>query len=201
MARTLFRQLIIGLLIGMFVIAGFYFFTKPYDYQGSLIEPSLPIADFSLIQADGSIFRLTDQQDKITLLYFGYTNCPDVCPTTLFDLAKVKIKMGDSASKIQVVMITVDPERDTLDYLDEYVKNFDPQFIGLSGDLEELEVVWSIFGVYRYENEHDSETVPIVDHTSRVYVIDTTGELRMTFPFGMNVEAISDDLTHLLVDG
>jgi len=200
MIRNLFRQLFAGILIGTVLIVGFYLFTQPYAYQGSLIDPPLPAKDFSLTQADGTTFRLSDQQGELVLLYFGYTYCPDVCPTTLRDLAQAKMRLGDDASKIQVVMITVDPERDTIDHLQEYVTIFDPLFIGLSGDLEDLEAIWSSYGVYREKQVNSGATGYLVDHTSRVYVLDTNGGLRLTFPFGMEAEAMADDLAQLLSD-
>jgi protein SCO1/2 len=199
MPKNLFRQLLIGVMIGVILIAGFYFFAQPYSYQGSLIDPPLPAADFSLEKADGATFRLSEHQDKVVLLYFGYTACPDVCPTTLYDLAKMKRLMGEeSAAKIEVVMITVDPERDTTEYLNIYVTSFDPRFIGLSGEEEALGAIWQDYGVYREVKEETGATGYLVDHTARVYVVDPNGNLRITFPFGMAPEAMADDLVHLL---
>lgn len=185
-------------MIGGVIFAGLYLLTQPYAYQGSLIEPPLPTTDFSLQQADGTIFRLSDQQGKLVLLYFGYTYCPDVCPTTLYDLAKAKERLGKDASKIQVVMVTVDPERDAPDHLERYVTTFDPSFIGLTGDITKLESIWNDFGIYRKKNEIAGAAGYLVDHNTRVYVIDKKGDLRLTFPFGMAFEAMVDDLAHLL---
>lgn len=198
MTRKLFRQIVNGLIIVLVIFAGFYFLAQPYAFQGSLIEPPLPTADFSLKQADGKIFRLSEQQGQFVLLYFGYTFCPDVCPTTLYDLARAKERLGKDASEIQVLMVTVDPERDDPDHLEKYVTTFDPSFIGLTGDITELETIWSDFGVYRKKNETNGASGYLVDHASRVYVIDRNGDLRMTFPFGMEFEAMADDLAHLL---
>jgi len=183
----------------LFIFAGFYFIAQPYAFQGSLIEPPLPTADFSLAQADGTIFRLSEQQGNIVLIYFGYTYCPDVCPTTLYDLVKVKERLGkEKSSNVQVVMVTVDPERDEPDHLEKYVTTFNRSFIGLTGEIEELESIWSDFGVYRKKNENPGATGYLVDHASRVYVIDRGGDLRLTFPFGMEFEAMADDLANLL---
>ena len=199
MTRKLFRQIVNGLIIVLFIFAGFYFIAQPYAFQGSLIEPPLPTADFSLAQADGTIFRLSEQQGNIVLIYFGYTYCPDVCPTTLYDLAKVKDRLGEENSpKVQVVMVTVDPERDEPDHLEKYVTTFDPTFIGLTGEIKELESIWNDFGVYRKKNKNPGATGYLVDHASRVYVIVRGGNLRLTFPFGMGFEAMGDDLAHLL---
>jgi protein SCO1/2 len=97
-------------------------------------------------------------------------------------------------------MVTVDPDRDSLEKLGDYVSTFDPAFHGLSGDLQTLEIVWSSYGVYREKNFVNSSAAYLVDHTARVYVIDRQGNLRMTFPFGMQWEAMADDIKHL-IDG
>ena len=198
MTKNLVRQLLIGVVIGIVLVAGFYFFAQPYVYQGSLIDPPLPAADFSLTRVDGSAFHLADKEGKVVLLYFGYTACPDVCPTTLSDLARMKERLGDDAEMIEVAMITVDPERDTAEYLDTYAKAFDPLFVGLTGEFDELEAIWQDYGVYRKKQESTSSLGYLVDHTARVYVVDTHGNLRLTFPFGMAVEAMAEDLEYLL---
>jgi protein SCO1/2 len=136
----------------------------------------------------------------VVLLYFGYTFCPDVCPTTLYDLTRVKEALGEDSTDIVVAMITVDPERDTPEMLFNYVTTFDPAFIGLSDDIENLESMWSAYGVYRMLNDVESSAGYLVDHTARIYVIDRLGNLRMTFPFGMNWEGMADDLDHLLAE-
>ena len=200
MAKNLLQQLFAALIIGLVIAAGFYFFSKNYAYQGSLIDPPLPAADFSLTQSNGSSFRLSEQKDKLVLLYFGYTYCPDVCPTTLRDLAKVKEQLGEDASKIQVVMVTVDPERDTINQLQEYVTVFDPDFIGLSGSSGELEAIWSDYGIYREKITNSGSTGYLVNHITRVFVVDSNGGMRLTFPYGMEAKAMADDLVHLLGD-
>ncbi|MCP4139490.1 MAG: SCO family protein [Chloroflexi bacterium] len=198
MAKKLLQQLLAGIIIGILIFVGFQLFAQPYAYQGSLIDPPLPAKNFSLNQADDTTFQLSEQKGKLVLLYFGYTFCPDVCPTTLRDLAKAKERLGDEASEIEVVMITVDPERDTSIILDGYVKVFDPDFVGLSGTLEELEIIWGNFGVFREKKDSTSAAGYLVDHTARVYVVNANGELQLTFPYGMDAEAMADDLAHLL---
>jgi len=199
MIKRIIGQMGIGLALGIAVfIIGSQVFSQPYRYQGSLIDPPVKAPDFELTAADGTQFHLEGFQGEIVLLYFGYTFCPDVCPTTLYDLTKVKSFLGESASDIRVAMITVDPKRDTLPVLGAYVTTFDPAFYGLSGDFEILEAVWEDYGIYRKESPVNSSAGYLVDHTARVYVIDRQGDLRMTFPFGMSWEAMADDLGHLL---
>jgi len=174
-------------------------FTPAYTYQGSMIDPPAPAPDFALETSVGTKFRLSDQRGRIVLLYFGYTFCPDVCPTTLYDIAQVKKSLGEQSGDILVAMITVDPDRDTLDKLGEYVTTFDPVFYGLSSDLETLETVWADYGVYVGRNEVEGSAGYLIDHTARIYVINRDGNLRLTFPFGMAWEAMAEDLEYLLV--
>jgi len=169
-----------------------------YVYQGSVIDFPSPAPDFELTAADGKVFRLSNHRGRIVLLYFGYTFCPDVCPTTLYDLTQVKEKLGDQATDLDVVMITVDPERDELAKLGEYITTFNPAFYGLSGTRPALEAVWADYGVYVGVNEVEGASGYLIDHTARLFVIDRAGNLRLTFPFGMAWEAMAADLTVLL---
>jgi protein SCO1/2 len=199
MNKTLVYQLIIGLVIGaVLFLVGNSIIDQPYQYQGSIIDPPVEAADFQLKSSDGSKFQLQNFRGKFVLLYFGYTFCPDVCPTTLYDLSRVKNNLGEKADDMVVAMITVDPERDALDTLGKYVTTFDPSFYGLSADIKTLEKVWADYGVYRDIREVAGSAGYLVDHTARIYVIDRQGRLRITFPFGMLWEGMADDLSHLL---
>ena len=171
-----------------------------YDYQGSMIDPPVPAVDFSLTQQDGSSFTLNQQQGKVVLIFFGYANCPDVCPTTLADFKRVHEALGDQASDVEFVFITVDPERDTPEIIADYVAAFNPDFVGLSGTEEELQPVWDAYYVVRNKVESDSALGYLMEHSARVMVIDKQGMLRMTFPFGMAAEAITEDVQHLLAE-
>jgi protein SCO1/2 len=128
-------------------------------------------------------------------LYFGYTFCPDVCPTTLSELRRVVADLGEDADRVQVVMITVDPERDTPEKLQEYMTLFNPDFIGLSGSMEEMEKVWDDYGIYREETEFpNSASGYLVNHTARVYLIDPDGNLRLSYSYGTPPDDILHDI-------
>lgn len=199
MNRKLTYQILFGLILGIALFwVGTQVTSQPYTYQGSVIDPPAPAADFTLEMAGGGTFRLSDYRGKVILLYFGYTFCPDVCPTTLYDLSRVKEDLGELGDELIVVMTTVDPKRDTLDKLGSYVSTFEPTFIGLSGSQDSLQAVWADYGVYRAEKPVEGSAAYFVDHTARVYVIDRDGNLRMTFPFGMSWQAMRDDLSHLM---
>jgi protein SCO1 len=193
----------IGILVGLAAVyAGWQFTQRSYRFQGSLIDPPVPAADFSLTDLTGSAFRLSDQRGKIVLLFFGYTYCPDVCPVTLSEFRKINQQLGNDAKNVRFIFITVDPERDTIEQLRRYVPNFDPSFIGLTGSRSDLEKVWKSYGVYASKqpvsNSSQSEDNYLVDHTARVYLIDQQGNWRLTYPFGMEAGQITDDLEFLL---
>lgn len=173
-------------------------FKKPYTFNGTVIEPPLPMEDFLLKTANNESFRLSDQDGKITLLFFGYTNCPDVCPTTLAEFKQVYEKLGDDAQNVQFVMITADPERDTPDRISEFVSFFNPVFVGLSGERSELEKVYKEFSVFVEKQETDSAAGYLVSHTASVFVLDQNSDLRLTFPYGTSASEMTDDIAQLL---
>ena len=170
---------------------------NPVVYQGSLIEPPIPAADFSLTDQSGRPFTLSDQEGKVVLIFFGYTSCPDVCPTTMADFKRITEILGEKASEVVFVMVTADPERDTPERMGAYVNAFHPGFVGLSGTPEELALVYADYGVFVEKEETDNANYE-VSHTARVYVIDRDGSLRLTFPFGLGARAMADDIAHLL---
>jgi len=165
------------------------------NFRGTLYDPALPAAEINLTQGNGSNFRLSEKRGDIVMLFFGYTSCPDVCPTTLSEMKRVTAELGTDAEHVQVVFVTVDPERDTPQKLKEYVSIFSPAFIGLSGTMEELEKVWSDYGVYREEEQlPNSATGYLVNHTARVYLIDRDGNLRLSYSYGTPTDDFVHDL-------
>jgi protein SCO1/2 len=185
-------------LIGV-VMAAVLLFPKTETFRGTLYDPALPAPEIALARDNGSSFRLSEQRGSIVLLFFGYTSCPDVCPTTLSDLRKVNEELGSAASQVTVVYVTVDPERDTPEVIQKYVSIFNPSFIGLSGSPDELEPVWKDYGVYReIDQVASSASGYLVTHSSRVYVIDQDGNLRLSYSYGTPVDDILHDLKILL---
>lgn len=196
-----FGLLGLGIFVGLVaVLAGWLIFGGPYQYQGSLIEPPLPAADFELQQAQGGTFRLSEQRDRVVLIFFGYTTCPDVCPVTLSEFRRVKQSLGDRAEGVRFVFVTVDPERDTPEKLARYVGNFDESFLALYGDPGALQQVYDDYGVYVEKTQAEGAAGYLVDHTARVYAVDKQGSLRLTYPFGMEVEKMAEDVAHLLAE-
>ncbi len=198
------RQVKIVGLIVIIGLIGIFTFTQlieiEYRYQGSLIDPPLKAQDFSLIEADGTVFKLSDHEGEVVLMFFGYTNCPDVCPTTMSDFKNIINNLGDQEKDVSVVFITVDPERDTPEVMSEYVAAFHPDFIGLSGSMEELHPIWDSFYVFQQKMDSDSHSDYLVDHSSRAIAVDKYGNFRLTFPFGMSWEGIKEDISHLITE-
>jgi protein SCO1/2 len=171
---------------------------KPYSYHGEVVEPPAPAADFTLTGPDGKTVSLSDFRGKVVALYFGYTFCPDVCPTTMAALAQAMRDLGAKADDVQVVMVTVDPERDTPDKLNTYVTAFDPRFIGLSGTPDEIARAAQPFGVVYKKHAGSSATNYLVDHTASTTVIDRDGRVRLIWPYGTPSDELAADLDHLL---
>ena len=173
-------------------------FRKPYAFHGTTISPPLPVSDFSLETADGEAFELGDQKGKLVLLFFGYTSCPDVCPITLGTFKQVYERLGANAQNVRFVMITADPERDTPDKVAAYAARFNPEFIGLSGSREKLEAVWKELGVFVEKQDSGSAAGYLVSHTASVYVLDQSGRLLMTWPYGTSAIDMANDITQIL---
>jgi protein SCO1/2 len=179
-------------------LAASFIFRRPYTFHGAVIDPPLPVTDFALQTANNVSFRLSDAKGKIVLLFFGYTSCPDVCPVTLATFKQVHERLGEDAQKIAFVMITADPDRDTPDKVAEYTARFNPEFIGLSGSLTDLEPIWKELGVFVEKQDTGSAAGYLVSHTASVYVIDQDGNLLMTVPYGTSATDMADDLIQLL---
>lgn len=202
MNQRTFLFILAGVVVGLVgVFAASQLIQPAYTYQGSVIDPALPAKDFELTTQDGQPFRLKDQQGKPVLMFFGYTNCPDVCPTTLYEYKQIAVKLGEDSDQVVFTFITVDPNRDTPEQLKTYVQGFNPDFLGLTGTEEELEEVYDSYGVYHEIQDSDSALGYLVDHTARIYVLDQQGQLKITFPFGMEIDAMTDDIRHLLDEG
>jgi protein SCO1/2 len=174
---------------------------KPaYAFHGITTEAP-QAAEFALTAQDGARVRLSDFRGKMVLLYFGYTNCPGICPTTLAEINRALTSLGRSAARVQVMMVTVDPERDTPARLATYMPHFNPAFLGLTGTPREVAAVAAKYGIYFKKTEETGRGDYLVDHTSMVIVIDSAGRVRLLFPFGTTVEDMTSDLVHLLGPG
>src|SRR5436190_11858172 len=167
---------------------------KSTDITGAEYGKSLELAD-----TGGKVRRLEDFRGKAVVLFFGFTHCPDVCPTTLADLAGVMKTLGPEADRVQVLFVTVDPERDTPADLDKYVKAFDARFIALRGDIAATQRVAKDFKIY-FEKRRQGDTYT-VDHSAQSYVVDPQGRLRLLVRHDRLAADLPDDLRTILKPG
>ena len=154
--------------------------------------------DFQLTDHNGQPRSLKDFQGKVVVLFFGFTQCPDVCPTSMAELAQVKKLLGKDGDKLQGLFITVDPARDTPELLKAYMANFDPGFLALRGTPEQLAATAKDFKVYYKKVEGKTPTSYTMDHSAASYVYDTQGRLRLYTRYGTGAEALASDIRLLL---
>lgn len=166
-------------------------------FKGSDITGSHLGQKWSLTGMDGKTYTPKDFEGKVTLVLFGFTQCPDVCPTSLAELAQVMKLLGDQASRVQVLMISVDPERDTPEVLRAYVSGFDSRFLGLTGTPGQIKDVASAFKAY-YARAATVNGNYNMDHSANFYLLDTKGESRVLLANNTGAENIAHDIRALL---
>ncbi len=188
----------LGLLAGLLVVAAVSV-SRPYTFHGSVIQQKFQAPDFSLPDGKGGQFRLADQRGKVVLIFFGFTHCPDICPTTMADFKQINQRLGKQGERVKFVFISVDPDRDTPQITSQYAANFDPSFVGLSGTEQQLDPVWKAYGVYRkLDKASPADTNYEVEHSTQIYLIDPSGNLRITYSYGTPVDDILQDTRYLL---
>ncbi len=165
---------------------------------GNILTPT-PAIEFALHDQLGGTFRLSDQRGKVVLLFFGYTTCPDVCPTTLAEWRQVRAALGKDAERVQFVFVTVDPERDTPMRMQDYLAHFDKDFIGLTGTPDELGPVYEAYKVYHRKVElKDSPLGYLVEHSASTRVVDPRGLQHAPISFGVKPDDVVRNIRQLL---
>lgn len=154
--------------------------------------------DFHLTDQNGQQRSLKDFRGKVVILFFGYTQCPDVCPTTMAELAEVKKALGKDGDKLQVLFVTVDPERDTPQVLKGYMGNFDPSFLALRPTPDQLPEVAKDYKVYYKKVDGKTPTSYTMDHSAGSYVYDPQGNVRLYYRYGSGIQALVSDIQLLL---
>ncbi|MEN9773350.1 MAG: hypothetical protein RL322_420 [Pseudomonadota bacterium] len=171
---------------------------RPAPFQNTDITGADFGKDFSLTDHHGRVRQRADFRGRILTVFFGYTQCPDVCPSTLSEMAQVMSQLGERAAQVQVAFITVDPERDTQALLAEYVPAFHPSFLGLRGDLETTARTAKAFRVFYQKVKGKTPDQYTIDHTAGSYVYDRQGRIRLFIKHGTGPAPILADLRRLL---
>ena len=166
---------------------------KAVDITGADYAKELNLPD-----QNGQVRKLKDFSGKLVVVFFGYTQCPDVCPTTMQELAEVKRLLGPDGDKLQAVFVTVDPERDTTELLKAYIENFDASFVALRPTQEQLPAIAKEFKIYFKRVEGKTPTSYTMDHSAGSYTFDTQGRVRLFNRYGMGAQALADDFKLLL---
>jgi protein SCO1/2 len=165
---------------------------KLTDVTGASFGKTLELTDHN-----GQRRTLTDFKGKVVTLFFGFTHCPDVCPTTMVEMANVMKELGPDAARVQVLFVTVDPERDTAEVLKRYVPAFHPSFLGLSGNAEETAKVAKEFKIH-FQKQKLASGGYTVDHSAGTYILDAEGRLRLFAQYGTGAPALLHDIRQLL---
>ncbi|MGB6104136.1 MAG: SCO family protein [Pusillimonas sp.] len=154
--------------------------------------------EMAMVDGTGQVRTLADYKGKVAVVFFGFTQCPDVCPTAMAELAETMELLGDDAAKVQVLMISVDPERDTPEILSAYVSAFNPRFVGLTGSSEQLSATAKSFKAYYAKSPGATPDQYSMDHASSFYLIDPQGEARVLVSGNASAQDIANDIRQLL---
>ena len=156
--------------------------------------------NLNLSDQDGRSRSLAEFKGKVVVVFFGYTQCPDVCPTTMAELAEVKRSLGAEGDKVQGVFVTVDPERDTAPLLKAYLSSFDPSFVALRGSEEQTKAAAKEFKVFYAKVPGKTPETYTMDHTAASFIFDTQGRVRVFSRYGSGAQALADDIKLLLAE-
>ncbi|CAM8392647.1 SCO family protein [Candidatus Methylopumilus planktonicus] len=167
-------------------------------YVGTDISSVRMDTAFSLKDFNGRIRTLEDFKGKVVVLFFGFTHCPDICPTTLTDLKKTMVLLKDKASAVQVIFITLDPARDTEDVLKKFIPTFNSSFLGLTGTESDIDKVANQLKIFNKKVNDGSKAGYTIDHSAGLYVIDKKGSIKLHISNGQKPEDLASDLAKLI---
>lgn len=173
---------------------------KKVEFRGVDVTGAEYARDLPLTDHHGQPRRMADFAGKVVVVFFGFTQCPDVCPTSMQELAEVKKMLGADGDRLQGIFVTVDPDRDTPEVLKAYMANFDPTFLALRGTPEQLAAVAKDFKIYYKKVDGKTPTSYTMDHSAGSYVYDTAGRLRVYNRYGSGVQALAADVKALLAE-
>jgi protein SCO1/2 len=191
--------LTLGLALGACDQLGLGGAAKP-AFKGVDLTGAKYASGFNLSDQDGRARTLAEFKGKAVVVFFGFTQCPDVCPTTLAELAEVKRSLGVEGDRVQGIFVTIDPERDTAPLLKAYLASFDPSFVALRGTPEQTKAVAKEFKVYFAKVPGKTPESYTMDHTAASFIFDTQGRVRVFTRYGSGAQALADDITLLLAE-
>ena len=165
-------------------------------FNGSDITEARLNSSFELTSHLGKSTNIEDFSGKVVAVFFGFTHCPDVCPTTMYELKAIKDALGSDGDMLQVVFVSLDPERDSIELLEKFIPSFDSSFIGLTGKAADIKKIAGQYKIY-YQKVGGDENYTI-DHSSAIYLIDKKGSIRIRHPYGSSQEMIVNDIKSLL---
>ncbi len=163
------------------------------DITGADFEQSMQLTDHT-----GTKRTMADYKGKVVALFFGYTHCPDVCPTTMVDLKKTMKILGDQADEVQVLFVTLDPERDSQEVLAQFVPSFDARFVGLTGSVTEIAATARMFKIFSSKVSAEGHSGYTIDHSAGMYVYDKDSKIRLYVEYGQKPEDLANDIKTLL---
>lgn len=187
-----------GLVIGLVAILLISLALRPHNFAGTILQSPEPAYNFTLNGPDQATVSLSDFRGKVVLLFFGYTHCPDVCPTTLHEESKVLDLLGRQAEKVQPIFISVDPERDSPQRLKAYLNNLDGRIIGITGDLKVINEITTQYGVFFQKRIISADGNYLVDHTATTFLVDQNGYLRVIYAYAAPARGIAEDVKYIL---
>jgi len=196
------KKIILFSLFSLLIFSSIYFFLNKDYYQNTTVQKienqeALPGGHFKLINQDGTVFD-SEISNKLMLIYFGFTYCPDVCPTTLIKMADVIDRLGDDALQVNSIFISVDPERDNVEVVNDYVSAFHNQIIGLTGNKEQISNVARDWGVYYQKEFFDSAEEYTVNHLDIIFLANANGEFIDFFPPKIQSALIVEKVRNLI---
>jgi protein SCO1/2 len=167
-----------------------------FIFNGSNLTEAKLDSYFELTSHKGEEKTIKDFKGKVVAIFFGFASCPDICPTTMIELKNIKSELGKNSNQLEVLFISLDPERDTPELLSEFIPSFDSSFIGLTGTEGNIEKITQQFKVYRKKVvQGDSYTI---DHSSGLYLLDKEGKIRVRHPYGSEIKLIVEDIEKLI---
>jgi protein SCO1/2 len=187
-------QLVLTLLLATLLISC----NKPVNWNSTDITGMMPDLEFTLLDSDGNAFDAESLHGKAALVFFGFTSCPDVCPTTLTQLSVVIKKLGAQANNVQIVLVSVDPDRDTPEVMKTYTASFGPWLLGLTGTEQALTQLRETYGVYAAMESSDSKGTYNVMHSAAIFVFDDQGRARLLISDVNDSDAVVSDLKQLI---